>query len=141
MRIYAIACSFLAVALLAGCGSDSPVRPPNGEQFSWVAIDPIQCLGNPWEQDWLEKHDWDYTSYPWDADRQLAIIEDYYRRMGIGIYESRRYRTAVLVCCACSCANGYTVYLDVCSEDVPLLLTMGFRLEHPVRFLDYAVKK
>ena len=31
----------------------------------WVSIDPIQCLGNPWEQDWLLTHE--YDEYPKDG--------------------------------------------------------------------------
>ncbi|MCB7372900.1 hypothetical protein LI003_23695, partial [Bacteroides caccae] len=30
---------------------------------TWVEIDPIQCAGNTWEQDWIKSHPDDYFVY------------------------------------------------------------------------------
>jgi hypothetical protein len=106
---------------------------PRTPECTWVAIDPIQCLGNPWEQDWLEKHDDDYESYPRDWESRKRIIWNYYRELGVRILDITAYRTMDAVCEACSCPEGYTLYLYVVDRHVRTMLALGFRLEEPVR--------
>lgn len=51
----------IAAALARGCAGKAPAAarepaPPVVEQpaeTAWVHIDPIQCLGNPWQMDWM----------------------------------------------------------------------------------------
>lgn len=51
----------------------------------WVIIDPIQCLGNPWEQAWLEEHDDDYDAYPKSEGDRRKIFVHYYEIKGVEI--------------------------------------------------------
>jgi len=106
---------------------------PQAPQCTWVAIDPIQCLGNPWERDWLERHDNDYDSYPRDWERRKRIILNYYRKLGVGIQDITAHRTMEVVCEACCCPEGYTLYLYVDDKDVRTMLALGFRFEEPGR--------
>ena len=106
---------------------------PMAPRCTWVAIDPIQCLGNPWERDWLEKHDYDYGSYPRDWKLQKQIIWNYYRRLGIGVHDITAHWTMDVVCEACCCPVGYTLYIYVHDKDVQEMIALGFRLEEPGR--------
>jgi hypothetical protein len=107
-------------------------------QQTWVAIEPIQCLGNPWEQDWLDNGG-DYQDYPKDPttpaleQAELEIIKDYYQRQGVEVSDGLNEPKYDNVCLACSCPEGQTLYLQVREEDIPTMLSLGYRLESPPR--------
>ncbi len=100
---------------------------------TWVATNPIQCLGNPWEADWLERHDNDYQSYPRDSVSRYAIIREYYSRLGVEITDVISIVVYEVVCTACSCPTGDALYLHVRDEDVGTMTSLGFRVELPHR--------
>jgi len=102
-----------------------------GENKIWIATDPIQCLGNPWEQAWLEEHDGDYDSYPRDRREQHEIICDFYADMGVQIFNIITVQTYDIVCAACFCPAGYTLYLLVHGDDVPAMLELGYHISAP----------
>lgn len=120
-----------AVALLLwGCDGGGFLLEP---RQSWVAIDPVQCLTNPWEKDWLERHDGNYGSYPLDPDSQYAIIRAYYAGHGVRVDDIISIPKYQNVCEACSCPRGDALYLLVRNVDVNRMLRFGFRLESPYR--------
>jgi hypothetical protein len=94
-----------------------------------MAIDPIQCMGNPWEQEWLAEHPGE--QYPRDLYRRVPIIRDYYERQGIEIQDITAAYTYSVVCHACSCPAGYTVWIRVDLGYIDALVDMGFREEWP----------
>lgn len=56
------------------------------EDRVWVFIDPIQCMGNPWEQAWLAEHDDDMELWRELGEHgELEVIEAYYEDLGIEI--------------------------------------------------------
>ena len=127
-----------SVAVLAGCesGENSPLGVESPAE--WVAIDPIQCHGNPWEADWIAQHPGE--PYPDDPgkepfnDKVRDIVEAYYAQKGIEILDAQ----GVIwppggLCDACSCPAGWTLYLLVSVDDVPAMLALGFRSEAPAR--------
>jgi hypothetical protein len=126
--------SLLVLLLVSGCKIDGPVDPLITRKCAWVAIDPIQCMGNPWEQEWLEEHPGEF--YPLELEDILPIIIDYYERQGITIADSRILWTHNSVCLACSCPAGYTVYFLVPKRYVPKMLDLGFRIESPEETVD-----
>jgi hypothetical protein len=97
----------------------------------WLATEPIQCLGNDWERDWLDRHDGDYDSYPRDREPQSEIIKDYYRSQGVEVFEITTKRRKEAVCTACSCPQGFTLYVRVGEGDTKVMLSLGFREESP----------
>jgi len=119
----------LILILFAGCKTTDPIDPIICMKCTWVAIDPIQCMGNPWEQEWLEQHPGEL--YPMELEDKLPIVVDYYQRQGCRIFDSRIIMTYNEVCRACSCPAGYTVYFHVLNRDVPGMLDLGFRIESP----------
>ncbi|GMQ82581.1 MAG: hypothetical protein BMS9Abin05_2035 [Rhodothermia bacterium] len=104
---------------------------------TWMSIAPIQCLGNPWELDWLASHDNDYESYPADPSTpelefgEKAIILDYYARQGVRIKELKSKQWDGAVCLACSCPAGYTLFALVDDVDLDRMCELGFDLTEP----------
>ncbi len=98
---------------------------------TWVAIDPVQCLQNPWELDWLASHANDYLAYPREIDSQLIIIRLYYAGLGVDVDEALSIPNGLGVCDACSCPRGDTIYLHVRDRDLRTMLILGFRVEAP----------
>ena len=90
----------------------------------WVYIEPIQCLGNPWDQDWLKTHD--YDEYPKNKSEQLKIVTDYYRTQGVAIHDIYSQSVYDAVCAACSCPTGERVYCLVDERNVDFMLAEGW---------------
>ena len=95
----------------------------------WVFIDPLQCLGNRWEQAWLEKHDYDYDSYPTSESERLAILEEHYQNQGIEIYDIEHEWILETVCGACSCLKGDRIHCLIDESDVEQMSDWGFTEE------------
>ena len=129
MASLAVAIPFLfqATLPLAGAGvGEFPRTPPPDDSTLWVARDPVQCEWLPWEQDWLESHDWDLSSYPWDADS--SIIIDYYARQDIEVFEVDWEYWPDPVPAVCSAEAGYTMFLLVSEEDVEVMVSLDYRV-------------
>jgi len=132
----------VSVFCLAACKGTSEVSPvartiEDVHDNTWVAMEPIQCLGNPWELDWLANHQGDYSAYPKDLSQpglepeEFAIIKDYYQRQGVVVSAGQTAAKYDEVCAACTCPEGYTLYLSVREQDIPTMLSLGYRLESP----------
>src|SRR5512139_1076393 len=131
-----------SVALVCACESgDSTVGTRNvvalNAANSWVAIEPTQCLTNPWEADWLAHHGGDYDAYPRDYStpglepEEVDIIKDYYRRQGVMVLAATTAPKYDMVCLACNCPEGHTLFLLVRESDVDTMLGFGYRVESP----------
>ena len=96
----------------------------------WVAIDPIQCLGNAWEQDWLASHDNDYDAYPRDEENRLSIFREFYEQQGVAIYETKVSIILEDVCAACGCPTGERIHCLIDEAGLPAMLDWGFVEEH-----------
>jgi len=94
----------------------------------WVAIDPIQCLGNAWEQDWLLTHE--YDDYPRDVEGRMAILRDFYEGQGVTIHQSIVSRWTEVVCAACACPTGDRIHCLIDEADLSTMLDWGFVEEH-----------
>jgi len=97
-----------------------------------MSIAPIQCLGNVWEQDWLASHDNDYGAYPRDLSKpgleeeEKLIIRSYYQRQGVFINEFATTEWDGAVCLACSCPQGYTMFVLVAEVHEETMSDLGF---------------
>jgi hypothetical protein len=117
------------MAMMSGCW--------DGESDSkrWVAIEPTQCLTNPWEQDWLAQHDDDYQGYPGHGqtlgEEEFEIIQNYYAGLGVAVSGGRTMTKYQVVCDACSCPQGHTLFLKVGPDDIDTMLDLGYRLATP----------
>jgi hypothetical protein len=99
---------------------------PNQDKIS-VFIDTTQCLSNEWDVTWLETHE--YDEYPSTEDGRLKIFTDYYKSVGVKMYDSYSKWIYNAVCAACICPTGERYYCTVIKSDVEFLLNFGFNLE------------
>lgn len=96
----------------------------------WVYKDPIQCLGNPWEQAWLAAHndDWGLWHDLSDAD-QLQVFVKYYGDVGIEIHQYRQTFPYEFTCEACDCPRGDRIHCLINNNDVAKMVAWGFSLD------------
>ena len=107
----------LALGLLAGCQ----------EEGVWLFIDGVQCLTNPWEQDWLRNHNGDY---PLNRSKKVAIFRDYYAGKGLAILDARLGGDGkTSSCLACGCSSGERYYALADGTDEGAFLDLGFERE------------
>jgi len=140
---HVVAVPFLALVCAAtSCTSDDPALPTPGlaratKSFTWVAVEPTQCLTNAWEEDWLARNGDNYAGYPKDygtpglGPEEIAIIEDYYSRQGVVVSRTDTTQKYEVVCLACSCPEGHTLFLRVRTQDVDTMIGFGYRVEAP----------
>ncbi|MBU0473790.1 MAG: hypothetical protein KKF62_06460 [Bacteroidetes bacterium] len=96
----------------------------------WVTIDPIQCMGNTWEQDWLEKNNDDYELYSKFTDtKKLQIFEQYFENLGILIYKLEQSFPYDATCAACNCPRGDRIHCYISENDIDQMLSFGFRIQ------------
>jgi hypothetical protein len=132
--------AYLAIAgiciLLSGCEREDPLRIEFGRKV-WVAIEPTQCLTNPWERDWLAQDGNEFADYPMDSQQpgleaeEYEIIRNYYQKHGVNVFDSATAPKYTTVCKACSCPAGHTMFLLVYERNVEIMVGFGYRLEDP----------
>lgn len=100
------------------------VAPVVTDEKVWVAVKPVQCLGNPWEKDWLERHP--NENYPIQDERK--ILRAYFGANGVTILDIRRkpFVQGTHLCQTCNCERGDTLFLSVNASEAPLLRTYGY---------------
>jgi hypothetical protein len=101
----------------------------------WMMIDPVQCLENPWEKEWKENNPG--NDYPRgdllviENDEKL-IIEEYFKSKGVNVLDvksetyTERFGEPVSVCEACTCPQGYTLYIQTDITGLSILGVLGF---------------
>jgi hypothetical protein len=107
--------------------------PASLEKGVWVEINPIQCMGNPWEVDWLKSEQNEYTKYPLYVKAEnrekltVDVITAYYKKQSITILNGKISHWNEAVCEGCDCPVGYTLYLKVNSNDQERMLKLGYK--------------
>jgi hypothetical protein len=116
---------------------------PNEVGKTWLEINPKQCGRNPWEQE-LRQTD---SAVPERCQLQCesldrptktqcivqCLVERYYAIEGIEIFNLRtinfeeKFGAPILICEACDCPAGYTLYVQVTDDDVPGMLAADYR--------------
>ena len=115
----------IILIFIAGCNVQNQSNPTQSKQVR-MQINPVQCLGNPWERDWLNSHSNDYNLYK--NSNEFDVIKDYYKKQGIVIFDVRKERTMEIVCDACSCPRGDTIYVSISDSDAGKMLNLGFKM-------------
>lgn len=116
---------------------------PTEKDLVWVEVDPVQCMENSWEIDWLRENNNDYGNYPRGhilviEEPEKEIIKKYYQKQGIIIFniKSEEYTGDFMVCEACSCSQGYTLYLQVLENDLNKILGQDLRPGHSYKLFE-----
>lgn len=101
--------------------------------MAWMKTEPIQCLGNDWEKDWLERNNETEDAYPKGKPREIepveaAIIQNYFEKQGITVadLDYEPFPEDQMVCEACTCPDGYTLYLQIAEGDRDKMREFGF---------------
>lgn len=139
---------FLLILLVSvfsiGCGgtrdttenTEDPYSTPEwqNEQLIWMEMEPVQCLGNAWQKFWINKEGRTADDYPVGDPRTVEaaekeIIIDYFASLGIDIVrvDSQPFPADRMVCEACTCPQGYTLFVRVLKSDAPQLADLGFK--------------
>ena len=117
----------LSIILFIGFISQACNEEENRE---WVTIDPIQCMGNIWEHDWLENNNDDYELYVKLSDSErLQIFEQYFEQLGIEINKLEQTFPYDATCSACSCPRGDRIHCYINESDIDQMLSFGFKIE------------
>jgi hypothetical protein len=113
----------LIIILIAGGFVFYKTRHPDKV---WVKINPIKCLGNAWEFDWLKNHPGKYNEYPKSDEKN--IVTEFYNKQGIKILDvsTADYKAASSSCQGCSCSDGYTLKLLVRTKDAETMRGWGY---------------
>ena len=114
---------WIGLAALAIIVTLTACRKDEVEQI-WVSIDPIQCLGNPWEQDWLLTHE--YDEYPMDQDDRLRIFREFFEEQGVKIHKTEVTFPYSVICDGCACARGDRIHCLIDEASLPAMLEWGF---------------
>ncbi len=101
-----------------------------------MQMEPVQCLGNPWEQDWLQAEGRKYEDYPLGNPRVLEeaekeIIRSFFEKEGIRLYklEGIPFPDSLMLCDACECPRGYTLVIEAAPADTARLRSFGFSMK------------
>ena len=105
------------------------------EENIWVTMNPIQCLGNPWEFDWLKKNKNQYSQYPIDIPnkidtKEIEIIKKFYINKEIDIWDIKSTPINDTICTTCSCPQGYKLYVLVSKKDAKKMIKMGWKINN-----------
>lgn len=103
----------------------------------WLEKNPIKCLGNAWEFNWLVNHPNKYNEYPSNnpnsiSSEEIKILKDYYKLKNINIINTKSTllkntdTSNLKPCDLCSCPQGYTLYISTDVEGAKRLLKLGW---------------
>jgi len=120
-----------AVSVDSTTASGNPVTPAPIIPRVWAIVQPLQCLGNPWEQDWVAHHEKSEV-YPQRDEKQ--ILKAFFAQNQIQILDIRvRPYDGGPLCQTCDCPRGDTLYLLVSAENAPLLKSFGYDKTLPAK--------
>jgi hypothetical protein len=107
--------------------TDTMAIPDRGTHV-WAIAEPLQCLANAWEKDWIAKHKKQADKYPIREER--AIIKEFFTRKGIRIADMRLSKGGP-TCASCECPRGDKLFLLIEANDAQALEPYGFKKRLP----------
>jgi hypothetical protein len=142
-RIIALSAVAGLGGLVGGCSytgsvgnhnSDSEFVDSNGLDDAgivWMSYRPVQCLGNPWEINWLAKGN-DYGDYPRDLldggfnSEEGKIIRNYFSDEGVEVRDIYTHSFSEVTCASCDCPIGYDLFVSVDENEADIMEDAGF---------------
>ncbi len=113
----------LLLLVLVLSGATCSGKETWNENTIWVKIEPIQCLGNDWEQDWLKNN----AGQRYRDQDEETVVRNYYEKLGVKVFEFKKEKTSEVTCASCSCPTGWTISLRVYKDDVNKMENLGFQ--------------
>lgn len=120
-----IICILLSISLIACNGSKkgqkdngqaTGEKPTQTENTVWMEMNPVQCMGNPWEQmsGYVKKEEADF-------------VMKHFSGKGVSVKKVVFKKTMEYVCEACSCPRGDTMYLLIERASESKMADLGFK--------------
>lgn len=101
-----------------------------GDGKIWMSIDPVQCLGNDWELDWLSKNNNNFDLWAqMTEEEQLQVFKEYFENRGVVIHDMDVTQPYEEVCLECDCPRGDRIHVLVDDAHLNQLLSWGFVLD------------
>jgi len=127
-------------ALMSGFVSLTVQAAPYANKV-WVVVRPVQCLGNPWEKEWLARNNNQGVKYP--MKKESAVIQGYFGRLGIPVLEVRvrPYMSGDALCATCDCPRGDTLFLLIHGDDAIKMSRLGYAKRLPLEELKKKKKR
>ena len=130
---FAVALMLAAVLMLAACADDDDEGRAGGATGTAGAggvvlvYREVQCLGNPWEADWLASHAG--QQFPSDDLTRTMVFESYWRAQGTDVtgVQRRRAPSGDVVCAGCNCPSGFEWVVRVPPGQAAAAMARGFR--------------
>ena len=109
----------------------APVLAKSSEDKVWVIVRPVQCLGNPWEKDWLARNKNQAAKYP--RTEEFEVLAAYFARKKIPVLDIRvkPYVKGDMLCQACDCPRGDTLFLMIYAKHAPKMVRLGYTERMP----------
>ena len=97
----------------------------------WLTMNPIKCLGNPWEFDWLKNNNNQYNKYPTGNatkidTEEIIILKNFYAQQGINILNTKSTPLEKEVCNTCSCDQGYKLDILTLEKNAEKMIQIGW---------------
>jgi hypothetical protein len=91
-----------------------------------MVVRPLQCMRNPWEQEWLKRNKNQVTKYP--RQKEFALVRNYFknRRVPILDFRLKPFLKGDGRCETCECPRGDTFFLLISALDVPTMVSLGY---------------
>ncbi|MCX6799964.1 MAG: hypothetical protein NT091_02350 [Candidatus Falkowbacteria bacterium] len=104
----------------------------------WVEMNPIKCLGNSWEFDWLMSHSGQYANYPKETSEKISlaeinILKNFFKKNNIELTDVKsvalkdQANSTIKLCETCNCPQGYTLYAQIKKESLKNMLELGWK--------------
>jgi hypothetical protein len=116
---------------LASILACAPVESGDNEtgREVWMAMRPVNCMGNLWQQDWLAGNNYSSEGYPQD---DTEIVRSYLSSQDIqvgGLFLKNLFEEGwqqPIECRTCDCQRGDILYVLVNGNDSEKMREMGF---------------
>jgi hypothetical protein len=92
----------------------------NPDVQTLVSYEPTQCSTAPWINDWNKLHP-EQNFHTLAQDEQYQVIKDYYKEVGIAVFDVMYRWSNSPECLACGCSAGYIIDFQVNDSDVDKL--------------------
>ena len=122
----------ISIVTLIFANAVNGCAPVKEKTKMWVSINPVKCLDNAWEQDWVNKSGLTgeesfrgYKNYL-DKTGEKQIVIDYYANIGITVYNYTNEKISDVVCEACECQRGDRVSLLILYNNLSKMQKLGY---------------
>lgn len=103
-------------------------KPAAPQGKVWMAFEPVQCNGNPWDQ-WYASGGIAFVKAPTEKELLTAYFSNVHN---VQVFDYKSFTIYEIVCQACHCSRGDEVRVLINASDKPNLMKAGwYEAEEP----------